>query len=262
MADYVKDVVYPVGFGRNDVVAWGSTGLVVRDKASQTVIKTPSWEDDEPLMSREIEIYERLSQRGGHEGILRYYGTVEKGIRLEYAPNGDLRSFQKRQKDCIDGPRRLKWAAQIAEALDFVHEAGVIHGDLGCHNIFLDEHLNAKLADFAGSSLDGSELLVGVTPSHEYPGSALSTRGDIFTFGAVIYKIMAGEPPYGGLSEAEINSQYKNGEFADTVSFGEMGAIIRKCWTEKYPGFAPLAEDLRGGMSLSSTSWHYQARGH
>jgi hypothetical protein len=42
MADYVKNVVYPAGFGRKDVMAWGSTGLVVRDKPSQ---------DDEPLMS-------------------------------------------------------------------------------------------------------------------------------------------------------------------------------------------------------------------
>jgi hypothetical protein len=113
-------------------------GLVVRDKASQTAIKTPSCEDDEPLMSREVEIYERLSKRGGHEGIPRYYGAVEKGIRLQYAPNGDLWSFRKRQKDSIDGPRRLKWSTQIAEAL------------------------NANLANFAGSSLDGSELLVGV----------------------------------------------------------------------------------------------------
>jgi serine/threonine protein kinase len=208
-------------------------------------------------VSREIDIYERLSQRGGHEGILRYYGTVEKGIRLEYAPNGNLRSFQKRQKDCIDGSRRLKWAAQIAEALDFVHKAGVIHGDLGCHNTFLDEHLNAKLADFAGSSLDGSELLVGVAPSHEYPGPALSTQGDIFAFGAVVYEIMTEEPPYGGLSEVEINSRYRKGEFADTASLGEMGTIIRKCWTGQYAGFTPLAQHLRGAMSPSShgTLW-------
>lgn len=42
-----------------------------------------------------------------------------------------------------------QWATQIAEALNFVHSAGVVHGDLTCHNIFLGKGLDAKVADFA-----------------------------------------------------------------------------------------------------------------
>lgn len=196
MADIEGEVKYPAGFGMKDVVAWGSTGLVVHDEASQTVIKTPIWDGNELRLVRERDIYERLSQRGGHPSILRYYGTVEDGIRLEYVPNGNIRMFYHAHDQAeISFERRVRWATQIAEGLGFLHSVGVIHGDLTCHNVFLDEGLDAKVADFAGSSLDGSELLICIMPSHEYPGPVLSTQGDIFALGSVLYEIMTGTPP-------------------------------------------------------------------
>ncbi|KAG7285471.1 hypothetical protein NEMBOFW57_010099 [Staphylotrichum longicolle] len=69
MADIEGEVKYPAGFGMKDVVAWGSTGLVVHDEASQTVIKTPCWDDNELRLVR------------------------EHGIRLEYVSNGNIRMF-------------------------------------------------------------------------------------------------------------------------------------------------------------------------
>ncbi|KAL2021761.1 hypothetical protein VTK56DRAFT_6704 [Thermocarpiscus australiensis] len=242
----VDEIKYPAGFGLKDVVSYGISGLVVLDKASQTVIKAPLFDDCEASLSRERDIYERLTQRGGHQGILRYYGTVESGIRLEYAPNGDIRTLYAHGKEPVMmAKQHRQWAIQIVEALAFIHSAGVVHGDLTCHNIFLDKNFNAKVADFAGPSLDGSELLVSVAASHEYPGSTLSTQGDIFAFGSVVYEIMTGNAPYKGLADDEIESRYKRGEFADTASLGVVGTVIRKCWLGQYDGFESVAQDLK-----------------
>ncbi|KAK3295826.1 kinase-like domain-containing protein [Chaetomium fimeti] len=246
VADEVK---YPAGFGFKDVVSHGISGLVVLDKSSQTVIKTPLFDDCEVALSRERHIYERLTQRGGHERILRYHGTVESGIRLEYAPNGDIRRTlcaQEKEPSMKTTPKQhQQWALQIAEALAFIHSAGVVHGDLTCHNIFLDENFNAKVADFAGSSLDGTDLLVCVAASHEYPGPTLSVKGDIFAFGSVIYEITTGAAPYKELSDDEIEARYKRGEFADTASLGQMGVVIQKCWRGQYDGFEAIIQDLK-----------------
>jgi hypothetical protein len=42
-------------------------------------------------MQRERDVYDRLAQCGGHDGLLLYYGVCESGIRLEYAAGQNLR---------------------------------------------------------------------------------------------------------------------------------------------------------------------------
>lgn len=243
MSDEIK---YPRGFGLKDVVAWGTTGLVVLDKPSETVIKTPLHDDCSDLLLREQKIYERFTQRGGHEGILHYYGAIENGIRLEYAPNGNLRSFHNRNQ--VDGKQKLQWAVQIAQALHFTHLAGIIHGDLTCQNVLLDAKLNTRLSDFAGSSLDGSPLLIAVTASHEYPGPALSVQGDLFAFGSVLYEMMTGKAPYTELADDEILGRYAKGDFPATESLHAIGNVIRKCWQGHYDGFEWVVGDLNGTL--------------
>lgn len=93
--------------------------------------------------------------------------------------------------------------------------------------MLLDRRLDAKLADFAGSSLDGSPLLIGVTASHEYPGPLLSTEADIFALGSTLYELMNESRPYAGLSDRAIMERYKRGEFAETESLGSVGHIIK-----------------------------------
>jgi serine/threonine protein kinase len=60
----------------------------------------------------------------------------------------------------ISVDQRLQWALQITSALYFIHSHSVIHGDLCLNSIFLSADLDTKLADFGGSSIDGSDLLV------------------------------------------------------------------------------------------------------
>jgi hypothetical protein len=89
-------IKYPSGFGIKDVVAWGTTGLIVLDESSKTIIKTPLDSLDQErvhLILRKRQIYKRFAKCGGHKGILSYHGTFETGIRLEYAPNHNLHSL-------------------------------------------------------------------------------------------------------------------------------------------------------------------------
>lgn len=252
------EIQYPSGFGLKDVVAWGTTSLVVLDESSKTIIKTPLDSFDEErvrLILRGKQIYERFAKCGGHKGILSYHGTFESGIRLEYAPNHDLHSFNKRHD--VDFGQRLRWATQIAEAINFIHGAGVIHGDLTCENIFLDENLNAKLADYAGSSIDGSPLSIAVTASHEYPGPLLSVQGDLFAFGSVLYEIMTRQAPYNGLSDEEISTRYSKGEFPNIEFLQVIGDIIRRCWQGRYSRCDPVMRDIRG-IFPSNSSFQFQ----
>ncbi|RDL37127.1 uncharacterized protein BP5553_04560 [Venustampulla echinocandica] len=191
------DIQYPSGFGLKDVVAWGTTGLVVLDEPSKTIIRTPL--------------------------------------------------------DSLDQER-------IAEAINFIHGAGVIHGDLTRENIFLDENLNAKLADFAGSSIDGSPLPIAVTASHEYPGSLVFVQGDLFAFGSSLYEIMTGHAPYNGLTDKEIHTLYSKGEFPNTEFLQAIGSTIRKCWHGQYCASDSATKDIRG-IFPPMPSFQFQVQG-
>ena len=91
-------------------------------------------------------------------------------MAMEYAPGGTL-------KDHIleDGPlpprKAVEVASQIAQALQFAHERGVIHRDVKPHNILLSEAGEAKVADFgiaraaAATSTSRSNLILG-TPCY------------------------------------------------------------------------------------------------
>ncbi|KAL6155012.1 hypothetical protein ACJQWK_01245 [Exserohilum turcicum] len=244
-------IEYPTGFGLKDIVAYGNTGMVCLDAASQTIIKTPHDETYADSLKVERRIYERFEERGGHNGLLRYYGPFDRfGIRLEYAPGFDLRSTLSERMD-IGYAQRLRWVQQITDALSFVHSVKVIHGDLTCSNVFLTKGLDAKLGDFGGSSLDGSNLLVAITESHQYPGVLLSTHADIFALGSVIYHIMTGTAPYHGRSDEQIVRLFQKGEFPSTTSLGPVGQVITKCWQAKYDSAEDVRDDIEGDERIS-----------
>lgn len=241
------EIHFPPGFGVNDVVAWGITGVVVLDtgRKEPTVIKTAIDKSSYLAIERERQIYMRLERHGTHDGILSYHGDVgDAGIRLEYACNHDLKSYIE-----THGCRQdvaLRWIIQLAEALEFVHSAGIIHGDLTTANVFLDGELDVKLADFAGSSIDSLPLLVAITPSSEYPGNLLSVQGDLFAFGSLAYELLTGERPYATLSEAQIQARYQQRDFPDVTSLGSIGHVIRSCWEGQYHSSKDVANDLKG----------------
>ncbi|KAF2463845.1 spindle assembly checkpoint kinase [Lindgomyces ingoldianus] len=231
MADLIQ---FPRGFGEQDIAAWGTTGLVCLDAASQTVIKTPHNNGNCRRVQVEKTIYERFDQRGGHNS----------GIRLELAPNWNLSSFLRRHPE-IGIEQGLRWARQVTDALCFVHAANVIHRDLTLNNVFLTQDLDIKLADFSGSSLDSSNLLVSIHASHRYPGPLLSTNADIFSLGSVHYTIMTGKLPYQDLSE-DVTALFKEGKFPETDTLRPLRAIIRKCWQVKYKSVADVYKDIKG----------------
>jgi serine/threonine protein kinase len=243
------EIHFPSGFTM-DLIAYGDTGLVLLDTSTDTVVKASPGGERSDAMAVEQHIYERFVQRGGHKGILIYHGTFEWGIRLEHASHGNIRSYLENHP--TDKLRRIRWTVQVAEALDFAHQCGIIHGDINGFNVLLDRRLDAKLADFAGSSLDGSPLLIGVTASHEYPGPLLCTnKADIFAFGSTLYELMNESRPYAGLSDTAIKQRYTRGEFAETGSLRIVGSIITKCWQGKYKECREVVRDLKGSIFLA-----------
>src|SRR5690349_3598669 len=195
------------------------------------------------MLERERLVYECL----GHDqpSILRYYGCMETALILQYARYGSIRQYYASQTAAVPALLKLRWVEQIASAVAFVHSKGVLHGDISCDNVMLDEGLDAKLGDFAGSSIDGSVSLVCYEASHEHPEVGdISIESEIFALGSTFYEVMTGYAPYQGLSESEIACAYREERFPSLASLAAFNEVIRKCWAREYISVDELLVDV------------------
>ena len=112
----------------------------------------------------------------------------------------------------------LDIATQLAEGLSFAHRSGIIHRDLKPANILLGDGGQVFLADFGLARTVFNDSIVNVetregegTAPYMSPalaaGDAEDTRCDIYSFGALLYEMLTGQPPYQGQGTREILNQ-------------------------------------------------------
>lgn len=173
-------------------------GTVVRK-----VPRSKSQEDAEPIL-REATIYTML---GDHPRIAQCLSLGKTDhVDVKYYPNGDLLTYLQKNNSNITPNLQLKWFLQIIEAVDKIHEHGVIHSDLALRQVFVDDNLNARLGDFNSSQYPGHVGLGYEKASHclprayEEPNTVMS---DLFALGSTLYELIAGKAPYSELYPVE-----------------------------------------------------------
>jgi eukaryotic-like serine/threonine-protein kinase len=121
---------------------------------------------------------------------------------------------ERLRRELLPVRKSLDYAAQIIEGLAAAHEKGIIHRDLKPENIFLTKDGRAKILDFglckliaessATSEANSPTLTQGSAPGvvlgtvgyispEQIRGQLLDARSDIFSFGVVLYEMLAGK---------------------------------------------------------------------
>jgi serine/threonine protein kinase/tetratricopeptide (TPR) repeat protein len=156
---------------------------------------------------REIEIAARLQ----HPHILTVLDSGEAGgllwFTMPYVEGQTLRQ-RLRQEQQIEVEDAIRIAREVAGALDYAHEQGVVHRDVKPENILLTRRDEVLVADFGiARALGGDEVLTqaGIalgTPIYMSPeqasGCTVDERSDIYSLGCVLYEMLVGRPPHTG----------------------------------------------------------------
>jgi len=162
----------------------------------------------------------------------------------------------------VSGPmpveQALKLAIQIAGALEEAHSKGILHRDLKPSNILVTAKGAAKLLDFGLAKLavdsDATQTMAGAlmgTPMYMAPeqaeGKPADRRSDVFSFGAVLYEMLAGRRAFDSLAAVVRD----NPKLLDAPA--EVARIVTRCLA-KSPAerFQSMAE-LRAALERISS---------
>ncbi|KAG6843568.1 hypothetical protein H0H87_003086 [Tephrocybe sp. NHM501043] len=100
-----------------------------------------------------------------HPNILTIFGLFKFQNRLSlvmpWMENGDVTKYLKQNPNA----RRLLLAEDVAKGLSYLHNEGVIHGDLKGPNVLIDDTGRARLADFGLSVVSDPDIIAWTTQS-------------------------------------------------------------------------------------------------
>lgn len=210
-----------------------------------------------------------------HPNIAVLYELEEASGRtalvFEYLGGGTLRDRLRRYRDAgqaMPADEALGYATALAAALAQAHRQRIIHRDVKPANILLGEDGTPKLTDFGLArfgvdaeitrTLGISGTLAYMSPE-QASGRPLDRRTDLYSFGVVLFEMLAGEPPFRGDNQAAVLNGILHGS-APPIRRPDvppaLAAVVAKC-LEKDPGsrYASAEElltDLRavsGGRS-------------
>ena len=219
----------------------------------------------------------RISARLDHPHILT---LIDSGVAdgfpyyvLPFVRGESLRGKLEREKQ-LGVDEALDITRQVASALDYAHRLGIVHRDIKPENILIHEG-EAVLSDFGiatavkeagGSRLTESGVSLG-TPQYMSPEQAagdraLDARSDVYSLAAVLYEMLAGEPPHTGASVQVVIAKLLTEQptrlrvIRDTVPQGVDSAVAKalaKVPADRYASAGEFARALVTGGPTEPT---------
>ncbi|MFZ0337675.1 MAG: protein kinase [Terracidiphilus sp.] len=202
-----------------------------------------------------------------HPNIATIFGVEEGALVMELIEGDTL--VERIAKGPIPVEEAVRIAEQIAEALEYAHEHGVIHRDLKPANVKAADRV--KVLDFGLSKVRGTigpsdETISGATlagtilgtPAYMSPEQvackSLDGRSDEFAFGALLYEMLSGKrafyeaTPISTMEAVLHKEPTPLREIAPHVS-AELDAIVTRCMAKdpsaRFSSMSPLKQALK-----------------
>jgi len=179
-------------------------------------IPHPDMEAD-PILFDRFQRESGIGERLNHPGVMRVFGGEKRSriyMVMEWCEGRLLRDILH-EEGKLSQDRAVRIAIEALEALEYIHENGVVHRDLKPENIMVDAQDKIKLIDFgiAGDSAARRLTYANFTATlgtadyispEQVKGKRGDGRSDIYAMGIILYEMLTGRQPFTGASPMEV----------------------------------------------------------
>lgn len=182
-------------------------------------------------------------------------------IAMEYFPRGDLRQHMRRGLGAEAG---LQLFGALLDALQLVHEAGIVHRDIKPSNVMLrdkdrvaliDFGLARQVSDFVNLTIAGE---VHGTPYYMSPeqaeGNETDERSDLYSCGILLFELLTGEKPFRAANVPAILDQHVHAPVPELPAPWRplqpvLAQLLEKAPKARYQDVASVRSDLRKALA-------------
>ncbi|MBU4198422.1 MAG: protein kinase [Verrucomicrobia bacterium] len=169
----------------------------------------------------------------------------------------------------LDETRALEIHLEVTAGLNAASQVGLVHGDIKPANILFGQTGEAKVVDFGLASFIGQqqqqqEGQVWGTPYYIAPekarGKKVDFRSDIYSLGATLFHVLAGEPPFDGPTPMEVVTARLNHSAPSLLTLqpdlhpltvAMVARMLEAEPTMRYPSYEALLVDMRAALNSS-----------
>ncbi len=225
-----------------------------------------------PPFSRETEFTERLA-----EAVKKYQIVQHPGVEMLFELDMDeetpfLVGQLSRGAQLADRIRKLapfsipvaaSTAISICQSLDTIHRAGLVHGDVGAHNVVIMPDGEARLQlggiweVYSASPTAGAVILPAMAPylaPEISSGGMPSAASDVYSVGVLLYQLLTGRFPYMGDTAVAVAMKHSTAPTPSVRSLNPsvpmvLDEIVKKAMSKdsslRYQAAGELLSDLR-----------------
>ncbi|RAL40691.1 unnamed protein product [Cuscuta campestris] len=195
-----------------------------------------------------------------HKNVVRFIGACSKlphlWIVTEYMSVGSLFDYLRKGLTVLKLPQLLRFAIDISEGMEYLHQNNIIHRDLKTANLLIDAQNVVKVADFGiARFLNKGGVMTAETGTYRWMAPEIMNhqpydqRADVFSFGIVLWELLTSKVPYDNMTPIQaavgVNQGLRPQLPEDTHP--KLLDVMQRCWQaapDNRPSFSEIKAEL------------------